>query len=57
MKKRKTKEKSVDKPDEAVPEAPKQNPVAKFAGKFNKAKVEDDKTTYKRKSKHVKQEE
>jgi len=31
--------------------------VAKFAGRFNKAKVIDDKTAYRRKEKHVKQEQ
>jgi hypothetical protein len=33
------------------------NPVAKFAGRFNKAKVIDDKNAYRRKDKHVKQEQ
>lgn len=37
-------------------EPPKQNPVAKFAGRFNKAKVIDDKNKYSRKAKHAKQE-
>ena len=34
----------------------KQNPVAKFAGRFNKAKVFDDKSKYSRKRKHAKEE-
>tara|TARA_R110002110_G_scaffold147129_2_gene337433 strand:+ start:145111 stop:145260 length:150 start_codon:yes stop_codon:yes gene_type:complete len=31
---------------------PKHNPVAKHAGKFNKATVHQDKTKYTRKNKH-----
>ncbi|MBM4208506.1 MAG: hypothetical protein FJ190_11025 [Gammaproteobacteria bacterium] len=53
MKKRKIK---VD-ADDTANASPKQNPVAKFAGRFNKAKVIDDKTAYRRKEKHVKQEQ
>ncbi|CAG7855904.1 hypothetical protein MCAMS1_00207 [biofilm metagenome] len=33
------------------------NPVAKFAGRFNKAKVIDDKNAYRRKDKHAKREQ
>lgn len=36
--------------------APQQNPVAKFAGLFNKAAVYADKNTYRRNAKHRKQE-
>ena len=39
-----------------IEEAPQQNPVAKFANHFNKAKVFADKTEYRRKAKHAKQE-
>lgn len=53
MKKRKIK---VDE-KENITEPPKQNPVAKFAGKFNKAKVINDKNAYSRKAKHVQQEQ
>lgn len=53
MKKRKIK---ID-DDEAINATPKLNPVAKFAGKFNKAKVINDKNAYTRKAKHVKQEQ
>jgi hypothetical protein len=35
---------------------PIQNPVAKFAHKFNKAHVFEDKNSYRRKAKHRKQE-
>ncbi len=52
MKKRKTLDDLVD----MKGEPPKQNPVAKFAGRFNKAKVFDDKNKYSRKAKHAKQE-
>lgn len=34
----------------------KQNPVAKFAHRFNSAKTFNDKTKYTRKAKHIKQE-
>lgn len=40
----------------AIEEAPKQNPVAKFACRFNKAQVFADKKHYSRKIKHGKQE-
>jgi hypothetical protein len=39
-----------------IEEAPNQNPVAKFAHQFNKAQVFRDKTEYRRKAKHAKQE-
>ena len=39
-----------------IEDAPQQNPVAKFAHQFNKAKVFADKTEYRRKAKHAKQE-
>ena len=39
-----------------IEETPNQNPVAKFAHQFNKAQVFDDKTEYRRKAKHAKQE-
>jgi hypothetical protein len=39
-----------------IEEAPNQNPVAKFAHQFNKAQVFSDKTEYRRKTKHAKQE-
>ncbi len=39
-----------------IEEAPKQNPVAKFAHQFNKAQVFSDKSEYRRKAKHAKQE-
>ncbi|MEQ1546314.1 hypothetical protein [Methyloglobulus sp.] len=39
-----------------IDEAPLQNPVAKFAGLFNKAKVFDDKSKYNRKAKHANEE-
>lgn len=52
MKKRKTIEKLANE----LEEKSRQNPVAKFAGKFNKAKIFDDKDKYSRKAKYVKQE-
>lgn len=39
-----------------IEELPNQNPVAKFAHQFNKAQVFPDKTEYRRKAKHAKQE-
>ncbi len=39
-----------------IAEAPKQNPVAKFAHQFNKAQIFADKKLYCRKVKHGKQE-
>ncbi|MEQ1557796.1 MAG: hypothetical protein ABL933_02500 [Methyloglobulus sp.] len=39
-----------------IDEMPKQNPVAKFAGQFNKAKVFEDKSKYNRKGKHKEEE-
>jgi hypothetical protein len=52
MKKRTASDNSV-----IVPETPvKHNPVAKFAGRFNKAKVFSDGNVYNRKVKLVKQE-
>ena len=39
-----------------IEEAPNQNPVAKFAHRFNKAQVFGDKTEYRRKAKHEMQE-
>jgi hypothetical protein len=39
-----------------IEEIERQNPVAKFASQFNKAKVFDDKSKYNRKEKHAKQE-
>ena len=39
-----------------IEEAPNQNPVAKFAHRFKKAQVLGDKTEYRRKAKHEKQE-
>jgi hypothetical protein len=39
-----------------IQEAPKQNPVAKFASQFNKAQIFADKKLYSRKVKHGKQE-
>ncbi|MBM4207620.1 MAG: hypothetical protein FJ190_06220 [Gammaproteobacteria bacterium] len=53
MKKRKIK---ID-ADDAANASPKQNPVAKFAGRFNKTKVIDDKNAYRRKEKHTKREQ
>lgn len=52
MKIRKTKVNLIEKSGEP----PKQNPVAKFAGRFNKAKVFEDKNKYSRKAKHANQE-
>ena len=52
MKKRKT---SVNL-TEIRDEPPRQNPVAKFAGRFNKAKIFGDRCKYTRKVKHAKQE-
>jgi hypothetical protein len=48
MKKRKTMNK--------IDDAPRHNPVAKFARQFNKAQVFADKKHYSRKPKHGKQE-
>jgi hypothetical protein len=39
-----------------VEDVPLQNPVAKFAHQFNKAKVFSDKSKYTRKEKHEEQE-
>lgn len=39
-----------------VAEIERQNPVAKFAHRFNKPKIFDDKSKYSRKAKHAKQE-
>ena len=39
-----------------IEDAPKQNPVAKFAYQFNKAKIFSDKSKYNRKDKHEEQE-
>jgi hypothetical protein len=39
-----------------IEDVPNQNPVAKFAHRFNKAQVFGDKTEYRRKTKHGKQE-
>jgi hypothetical protein len=39
-----------------IEDAPNQNPVAKFALRFNKAQAFDDKSKYSRKAKHAKQE-
>jgi hypothetical protein len=39
-----------------IEELSKQNPVAKFAHQFNKAKIFFDKSKYNRKDKHEKQE-
>ncbi len=39
-----------------IADAPKQNPVAKFASQFNKAQIFADKKRYSRKAKHGKQE-
>lgn len=39
-----------------IEEGPKQNPVAKFAHRFNKAQIFTDKNHYSRKIKHGKQE-
>jgi hypothetical protein len=36
--------------------APSQNPVAKFAHRFNKAQIFSAKSEYRRKAKHAKQE-
>ncbi len=56
MKMRKSKVNLLESSIEKGGEPPKQNPVAKFAGRFNKAKVFDDKSRYNRKQKHAKQE-
>ncbi len=40
-----------------IEEAPKQNPVAKFANRFNKAQIFSSKNEYKRKAKHTRQED
>jgi hypothetical protein len=39
-----------------IAQSPIQNPVAKYASHFNKAKIFTDKSKYRRKAKHVKQE-
>lgn len=53
MKKRKTSDNSIAVCDDRH----MLNPVAKFAGRFNKAKVIADKNAYSRKAKHVKREQ
>jgi hypothetical protein len=40
----------------AIGNIPLQNPVAKYAGRFNKALVFADKSKYRRNAKHAKQE-
>lgn len=39
-----------------IADSPEQNPVAKYAGRFNKAKIFADKSKYRRKAKHAGQE-
>lgn len=39
-----------------IANSPGQNPVAKYAGRFNKAKIFADKSQYRRKAKHANQE-